>query len=85
MASLSEPANAGWLFPFRPQDWEQTPPAVQAYLGTVRDEVEQLQGRVETLEARLRLSRSNGAITQSFALLLLSKGQGYAQYAAHGR
>jgi transposase len=54
MASLSEPANAGWLFPFSPQDWKQTPPAVQAYLYTVRDEVEQLQGRVETLEARLR-------------------------------
>ena len=53
MTSLSEPANTGWLFPFTWQDWELTPPAVQAYLCTVRDEVEQLQGRVETLEARL--------------------------------
>ena len=54
MASLSEPANTGWLFPFTQQDWELTPPTVQAYLYTVRDEVKQLQGRVETLEARLR-------------------------------
>jgi transposase len=54
MASLSEPATTRWLFPFTPQDWEQTPPAVQAYLCTVRDEVEQLQGSVEALEARLR-------------------------------
>jgi transposase len=48
------PANSVWPFPFTPQDWAQTPPAVQAYLCTVRDEVKQLQGCVETLEARLR-------------------------------
>jgi transposase len=54
MEALSEPTTTVWPFPFPPQDWEQTPPAVQAYLCTVRDEVEQLQGRVETLEARLR-------------------------------
>src|SRR5437763_8456117 len=53
MESLSEPANTGWPFPFTPQDWEQTPPAVQAYLRTVRGELYQLQDRVETLEARL--------------------------------
>jgi transposase len=53
MESLSEPANTGWPFPFPPQDWEQTPPAVQAYLRTVRDELSQLQDRVKTLEARL--------------------------------
>jgi len=33
MESLSEPANTDWPFPFTPRDWEQTPPAVQAYLG----------------------------------------------------
>jgi transposase len=53
MESLSEPANTGWPFPFTSQDWEQTPPAVQAYLRTVRDELYQLQDRVKTLEARL--------------------------------
>jgi transposase len=46
--------DAAWPFPFPRQDWEQTPPAVQAYLRTVRDALEQLQERVETLEARLQ-------------------------------
>jgi hypothetical protein len=54
MALLPEPTNTSWPFPFTPQDWEQTPPAVQAYLRTVRDALGQLQDRVETLEARLR-------------------------------
>jgi transposase len=53
MEPWSEPARTVWPFPFTPQDWEQTPPAVQAYLRTVRDELGQLQERVETLEARL--------------------------------
>jgi transposase len=53
MASLSEPTNTVWSFPFMPQDWEQTPLAVQAYVRTLRDEVAQLHDRVETLEARL--------------------------------
>jgi transposase len=42
-----------WPFPFTPQDWEHTPSAVQAYLRAMRDELGQLQARVETLEARL--------------------------------
>jgi transposase len=53
MESLSEPANTDWPFPFTPRDWEQTRPAVQAYLRTVRDELYQLQDHVKTLEARL--------------------------------
>ena len=53
MESLSEPTNTVWSFPFMPQDWEQTPLAVQAYVHTLRDEVAQLHDRVETLEARL--------------------------------
>src|SRR5499425_3275477 len=54
MEPLSEPTNTVWSFPFTPQDWEQTPPAVKAYVRTVRDEVAQLQNRVETLETRLQ-------------------------------
>jgi len=54
MEPRSEPANTVWPFPFTPQEWEQTPPAVQAYLRTVRDELGQLHDRVETLEARLK-------------------------------
>jgi transposase len=54
MEPLPEPANPGWPFPFTPQDWEQTPPAVQAYLHTMRDALGQLQDRVETLAARLK-------------------------------
>ena len=53
MEPLSEPTNTVWPFPFTPQDWEQTPPAVQAYVRTLRDELAQLHDRVETLEARL--------------------------------
>ena len=44
MEPLPAPANPGWPFPFTPQDWEQTPPAVQAYLRTVRDEVSSSKG-----------------------------------------
>src|ERR687888_721589 len=54
MEPPSEPTNTGWPFPFTPQDWEQTPPAVQAYLRTLRDALGQLQERVDTLEARLQ-------------------------------
>jgi transposase len=54
MKPLSEPTNTVWSFPFTPQDWEQTPLAVQAYVRTLRDEVAQLQNRVETLETRLQ-------------------------------
>ena len=54
MAPRSEPNNTGWPFPFTPHDWDQTPPAVHAYLRTVRDALGQLQERVETLEARLK-------------------------------
>src|SRR5262249_35329937 len=53
MELLSEPPNTVWPFPFTAQAWEQTPPAVQAYLRTVCDELSQLQEYVATLEARL--------------------------------
>jgi len=53
MEPWSEPTNTVWPFPFTPQDWEQTPLAVQAYVRTVRDEVAQLHDRLEILEARL--------------------------------
>jgi transposase len=53
MEPWSESARTVWPFPFTPQDWEQTPPAVQAYLHTVHDALGQLQERVDTLEARL--------------------------------
>jgi transposase len=53
MESLSKPTNTVWSFPFTPQDWEQTPLVVQAYVRTLHDQVEQLQDRVEMLEARL--------------------------------
>src|SRR5499427_3751003 len=54
MEPRSDPAHPVWPFPFTPEDWTQTPPAVQAYLHTVHDALAQLQERVETLEARLR-------------------------------
>ena len=54
MESLSDPTNPLWPFPFTPQDWAQTPLAVQAYVRTLHDEVKQLHDGVETLEARLQ-------------------------------
>ena len=54
MESLSDPPNTIWPFPFTPQDWAQTPLAVQAYVRTLRDEVKQLHDCVESLEARLQ-------------------------------
>jgi transposase len=53
MESRLESNVTVWPFPFTEQDWEQTPPAVQAYLHTLRHEMGQLQERVESLEARL--------------------------------
>lgn len=49
-----EAHSSVWSFPFPENDWEQTPPAVQAYVHTLRDEMEQLQERVENLEAQLK-------------------------------
>src|SRR5262247_1309712 len=54
MEPRSEPANTVWPFPFTPQDWEQTPLAVQTYVHTLQDELTQLRGHVDALEARLR-------------------------------
>src|SRR5262245_28020771 len=50
MEPRAEPTNTGWPFPFEPQDWEHTPPAVQAYVHTLHDELTQLRERVEALE-----------------------------------
>ena len=52
MEPQSAPHNTVWSFPFTPQDWEHTPPAVQAYVHTLHDELTQLRARVEALEAR---------------------------------
>lgn len=54
MELLPEATPTPWSFPFSPQDWAQTPPAVQAYLQTMRHELGQLHDRVDTLEARLK-------------------------------
>jgi transposase len=54
MEPWSESTNTIWPFPFTRQDWEQTPPAVQAYLHTVHNALAQLRERVDTLEARLK-------------------------------
>jgi len=53
MEPRSAPHNTVWPFPFTPQDWAQTPTAVQAYVHILPDELTQLRARVEVLEARL--------------------------------
>ena len=44
--------TAEWPFPFTQADWAQTPPAVQAYIAALHQELAQLTQRVEALEAR---------------------------------
>jgi hypothetical protein len=46
MEPWSEPANTVWPFPFPPQDWEQTPAAVQVYVHSLQDELTQLREHV---------------------------------------
>ncbi len=48
------PDTTPWPYPFSQHDWDQTPPAVQAYLRTLQDELTQCKSHAETLEARLR-------------------------------
>jgi len=54
MEPQSAPVHSVWPFPFGPQDWEHTPPAVQAYVHTLHHELTQLRARVDALEARLK-------------------------------
>src|SRR5499427_8564120 len=54
MEALSDPTNPIWPFPFTPQEWAQTPLAVQAYVRTLHDEVKQLHDGMETLATRLQ-------------------------------
>ena len=44
--------TTAWPFPFSQDDWEQTPPAVQAYIATLHQQLAHLTQRVEALEAR---------------------------------
>jgi transposase len=61
MEPLPEPNSPHWPLPFTAQDWQQTPPTVQANLHTLRDEMDQLQERVERLEARLQLNSTTSS------------------------
>jgi transposase len=45
-----------WPFPFSQADWAQTPPAVQAYIAALHQELAHLKHRVEALEARTQAS-----------------------------
>jgi hypothetical protein len=53
MEPLPEPNSTSGPFPLPAQDWQQTPPAVQASLHPLRDELGQRQERVESRAARL--------------------------------
>jgi transposase len=54
MSRLSSEPNlhTEWPFPFSQVDWAQTPPAVQAYIAALHQELDQLKQRIEVLEAR---------------------------------
>jgi transposase len=55
---LPEPVRdtTEWPFPFSQADWEQTPPAVQAYIAALHQELAQLKQRIEALEARTQVT-----------------------------
>jgi transposase len=57
----SAPVPPVWPFPFGPQDWEHTPPAVQAYVHTLHHELAQLRERMEALEARLQANSTTSS------------------------
>ena len=46
--------TTAWPFPFTQADWEQTPPAVQAYIAALHQELAELKQRIEALEARIQ-------------------------------
>lgn len=45
MELLPELNPTSWPFPFTEQDWEQTPPAVQAYLHTLHAEMDRARSQ----------------------------------------
>ena len=49
------PDNTAWPFPFPRQDWEQTPPAVQAYLLAVQQDLAQLRDLHQRVEVLARI------------------------------
>ena len=49
----SDPSHTEWPFPFDRSDWEQTPPAVQAYLLSLHQRLAQLQQQIDALQGRL--------------------------------
>jgi hypothetical protein len=53
MEIVSPPPDNAWPFPFPAQDWEQTPPSVQAYILQLQHTLRQLSARVEAIEDRL--------------------------------
>jgi transposase len=61
MEPPSAPVHPVWPFAFSPQDWEHTPPAVQAYVHTLHHELTQLHERVEALEARLQANSTTSS------------------------
>jgi transposase len=54
MSAPAETDTPAWPFPFSSQDWEDTPPAIQAYIRTLQQDLHQLQQRMATIKARLK-------------------------------
>jgi hypothetical protein len=52
METASPLPDHAWPFPFPVQDWEQTPPSVQAYILQLQRDLRHLSARVEAIEAR---------------------------------
>jgi hypothetical protein len=52
MKTASPPPDHAWPFPFPVQDWEQTPPSVQAYIIQLQHDLRHLSARVAAIETR---------------------------------
>lgn len=54
VASSPSPCDSPqWPFPFSAADWDKTPPAVQAYLLSLHQRLDQLQQQIDQLQGRL--------------------------------
>jgi TolA-binding protein len=62
IAPSSSPSHTDsvlWTLPVCQMDWELTPPAVQDYVDSLRQQIKQLEKQVETLQGRVEKTSQN--------------------------
>jgi transposase len=67
VASSPSPCDSPqWPFPFSAADWDKTPPAVQAYLLSLHQRLDQLQHQIDQLQGRLDKTSQTSSKPPSF-------------------